>query len=193
MNMNNDIYNDSPEGPDPYLNRQGNKNPFRTDAGYFDSFAEKMMGRINEFEELSVEAPVLSSIPRYNPFEVPADYFEELPTIIQQKSITVKSGNSFAGWVRMIFRPNFALPVICIIAIAFAGIRYLNNNNSIDKISIAEELTIDEQLLQIDESTIIDALASVSVPEIESDPESALIEDYLLENDIDELNLNNEL
>ncbi|HEX8515825.1 MAG TPA: hypothetical protein VF868_06465 [Bacteroidia bacterium] len=186
MNENSNIYN---EGPDPRLNSAGNANPFRTEADYFDSFAEKMMVRVEEFEEFQAEAPILSSIPKYNPFGLPAGYFDELPAVIQERTINTAQKPTVIDWLKMIFRPNFALPVMCVLLLAFSGIFYLNKNTDV-KPAFTEEMSIEDELKDIDESTLIDALASVSITDSESDPENELIKDYLLDNNLEELNLN---
>jgi hypothetical protein len=192
MNNLNNINNNEPEGLNPDLNKPGNENPFRTDADYFENFAEKIKGKVEEYEELRIEAPLLSSIPKYNPFEIPVGYFDELPTIIQQKCINTKTDISLPAWFKMLFRPTFAIPVICVILIAFAGIHYFSKTEAPETL-FTEELSIDEQLQDIDETTLIDALADASVNETEADPEEETIKEYLMDNNIDDLNLNNEL
>ncbi|MDF2438626.1 MAG: hypothetical protein K0Q95_3002 [Bacteroidota bacterium] len=191
MSDSNNIANFDSDSLNPDLNRSGNKNPFRTEADYFENFADKMMQSIEEQEELSINAPLLSNIPKYNPFAAPAEYFEDLPSLIQER--TLKTVNhSFSEWLRMIFRPNFALPVLCVILIAFGAIRYLEDSPQ-QKMVLAEEVTEEEQLQAIDESTIIEALASASENESEGDPENEIIKQYLIDNDVDDANLNYEL
>lgn len=179
------------EGPDPSFGKSGNNNPFRTDADYFENFAESISGKIEIHEELKNEAPLLSSIPKYNPFEVPKGYFDELPLHVQEKCQTNTSDYSVIELLKMIFRPNFAIPVVLVIVLAFAAIRYIDHDPK--QKMVAEELSIEDQLLNIDESVIIEALASVSTKEMEMDPENEIIKDYLLDNNVEEVNLNNEL
>ncbi|MCE3278551.1 MAG: hypothetical protein K0S44_742 [Bacteroidetes bacterium] len=177
------------EGPGPSFG-EGNKNPFRTEADYFENFAESISGKIEIHEELKNEAPLLSSIPKYNPFITPKGYFDELPSSVQEKCLITTSGYSFFEILKLIFRPNFAIPVVLVIVLAFTAIRYIDND-PIEKV-VAQELNIDDHLLNIDESVIIEALASASTKEMEMDPENELIKDYLLDNNIEE-DLNNEL
>lgn len=185
------IFNNDHEGLNPELNGPGNKNPFGTGADYFEDFADKISRRVEEYEELKAEAPILSSIPKYNPFEIPTGYFDELPSVVQEKCSRAPQ-TSFAEWIRMLFRPQFAIPVLCMILIAFAGIRYLNQGNEENKNNYVEELSLDEQLRSIDETTLVEALAA-SDNESEADPEEEIIKEYLMDNNIDEQNLNNEL
>jgi hypothetical protein len=193
MKDSDNIYNNDHEGLDPELNRPGNKNPFGTGSDYFDRFADKIRSRVDEYEEIKNEAPVLSNIPKYNPFDVPAGYFDELPSLVQQKCNYIKTTPPIPSWLLMLFRPRVAIPVICLMIIAFTGIHYLNNNNENGKNMYAEETSLDEQLMNIDESTLVEALASASTDEAESDPEKETIKEYLMDNNIDESNLNNEL
>lgn len=52
-----------------------NKNPFSMPEGYFDSFSQKMMRKIELADELK-EFELLSAIEKKNPFSVPQNYFE---------------------------------------------------------------------------------------------------------------------
>jgi hypothetical protein len=177
--LNNDNPNMDPQGPDPKLNRAGNKNPFGTEASYFDRFNEKLMDRVAGYEELRSEAPLLSSIPKYNPYEIPAGYFDDLPSRVQEQC-KVSSQLVFSEWIRMIFRPGFAFPVLTVILVAFAAIHYTGQQQ--EEILVAEEISIDEQLQTIDEATIIDALASSSsANEADVDPENETIKEYLID------------
>jgi hypothetical protein len=193
MKDSDNIYNNDHEGLDPELNKPGNKNPFGTGAGYFESFADKIRSRVEEYEEIRNDAPLLSNIPKYNPFDTPSGYFDELPSVVQQKCIDFKTKSSVPPWILMIFRPRIVIPAICVILIAFAGFHFLNKNNTDVKNMYTEEMSIDEQLMNIDESTLVEALASASTDEAESDPENETIKEYLMDNNIDESNLNNEL
>ncbi|MCW3072023.1 MAG: hypothetical protein JWQ09_6048 [Segetibacter sp.] len=163
-----------------------NKNPFGTGADYFESFQAKLSGRIEEYEELKTEAPFLSNIPKYNPFEVPAHYFDELPTLIREKCAAPERTSAFE-WLKMLFRPNFAVPVLTVIVIAFAGIRSLEQKTESSS-PMAEEINVEEQLQDIDETTIIEALASASVNESEAGDENENIKEYLLDNHIEDIN-----
>lgn len=55
---------------------EGGKNPFSLPEGYFDSFAHKMMRKIEIAEELK-EFKLLSSIDKKLPFVTPGNYFSE--------------------------------------------------------------------------------------------------------------------
>jgi hypothetical protein len=192
MNSNTNIHEDSKDQT-PNLNRSGSNNPFGPGNDYFENFQNKIMDRVEEFEELKMEAPFLSNIPKYNPFDVPAGYFDDLPTLIQQKCTNSSSQFSWREWFAMIFRPNFAIPVLSVILIAFAGIYYMEHDKKQTVQPFAEEINVDEQLQNIDESTIIDALTAQVSTESTNENENEKIMNYLLDNNVDETNFNSEL
>lgn len=175
MNDNNNIESTGSKG----------KNPFKTGTDYFESFNSKLQNRIDDFEEIKILAPLLSNIPKYNPFEVPANYFDELPTIIQQHCVENKSATSFIEWLKLLIQPRFAMPVLTTLLIAVAGINYMDKNAASSQPAIAEEITTEEQLYNIDEATIIESLVATTENQTVSD-DNTNIEDYLIDNNIDE-------
>lgn len=166
-------------------------NPFKTGADYFESFNSKLQNRIDDFEEIKTLAPILSSIPKYNPFEAPAFYFDELPTVVQERCMESKSDTSVIEWFILLIKPRFAIPVLAIVLIAVAGIHFMDKNAVLPQSTIVEELTIEEHLYTIDEATIIEKLTADATLEngtVSEDDNS--IQDYLIDHDIDESNLN---
>jgi hypothetical protein len=180
---------DEPENI-PNLKRSGNKNSFKPDADYFDDFASRLQNRIDQLEEIKDDAPILLSIPKYNPFEVPSDYFDELPTLIQKRCIT---RTTVVEWFYLLIKPRFVFPFLITLFIAFSGIRYFINHPSQPITPIAEEINIDEQLQTIDETTIIDELTAEAETTVTTESENDIIVNYLIENNVDETNFNNEL
>ena len=163
------------------------------DDSYFDSFTSKLQNRIEDEEEIKALAPTLLSIDKYSPFEVPKDYFEELPTIIQERVIESSKKSSGLEWLFLLFRPRFAVPMIVILFVSIAGIYYINNN-SIKNVELVEELSLEDNLYYINETDILEHLtadASIENESVSEDDNS--IENYLLDNNIDESNLSNEL
>ena len=161
--------------------------PFRTGSDYFDDFNSRLLGRISDLEEIKAMAPVLFSLPKYNPFVVPADYFEELPAKVTELARRNKKTTSPFEWFSLLIRPRFILPVAATLLIAIAGIKYMNSNAVMPK-NDTEELSLEEHLYDIDESTIIDQLTAEAIDENENTEEGS-IRDYLIENNIDETNL----
>lgn len=163
------------------------------DESYFDSFTSKLQNRILDEEEIKALAPTLLSIDKYNPFEVPKDYFEELPTIVQERVIESAKKSNGLEWLFLLFRPRFAVPMLVVLFVSIAGIYYINNN-SIKNVELVEELSLEDNLYYINENEILEHLtadASIENESLSEDDNS--IENYLLENNIDESNLSNEL
>lgn len=167
---------------------KGNKEPFKTSGDYFENFSERLQKSIDGYEEVKDMAPLLSEIPKYNPFEVPTGYFDELPTLVQEKcNATAQSLNPF-GWLLVLLKPRIVVPVFSLLLIAFLSILYFGDNG-MPQDQLAEENSIEEQLQHIDESMIIEELTADASSEEEVSEEEK-IKDYLLDNNID---LNNEL
>jgi hypothetical protein len=190
MNPDNNI-NDSEDltGKAPGFNRSGTNNPFGPGNDYFENFQNKIMSRVEEYEELHIQAPFLSNIPKYNPFDIPVGYFDELPGIIQEKCLNKNFKTEWREWLALIFRPGFAIPVLTVFLIAFSAIYYLQKNESVIEKPVAEELNIEEQLQNIDEFIIVDALADAGNEPI-NESENEKIKNYLLDNNLDETSLN---
>ena len=196
MNTNNIIDNEDEDlkGMAPHLYKMKNNNPFKANEDYFETFNSSLQNKVDSFEEIKEEAPVLASIPKYNPFEVPVDYFEELPTIVQQRAINAKPKTILLEWLLLLIKPRFAFPVLTTLLIAVAGINYMNKNADMPKTEVAEEITTEDQLYNIDEATIIESVnVNQSNENTTVSGEENNIQNYLLENNVDETNLKNEL
>lgn len=195
MNNYNNISNEDNDlnGMAPKLSKLSSNNPFNPSNDYFDSFTSKLQNRIDDEEEIKALAPTLLSIDKYNPFDVPKDYFEELPTIIQGRVIESKEKSTIVDWLFWLLRPRLAVSVIVILFISITGIYYMNNY-SIKNTEATEELSLEDNLYYIDEIDILEHLtadASATIESVSEDENS--IENYLLDNNIDESNLSNEL
>ena len=175
----------------PNLSKLGGGNPFKIRNDYFENFANKLQQHIDELEEIKAEAPLLISIPKNNPFEVPSDYFDELPTIIQQRCIDDKPSISIKEWLLLLIKPRFAVPVFATIFIAIAGISFMDKNAELQKMN-EEKISINEHLSNIDEATIIEELTA-EANDFKKINTNENIENYLIDNNIDEYNLGNEL
>ena len=175
----------------PRLSKLDGKSPFYADDDYFDSFTSKLESSISNLEAIKTEAPILSNITKYNSFEVPRNYFDELPSRIQDIVINKSSKTSILEWIILFIKPNFAIPVLTTLLIAFAGINYIEKQSTSTNTKIEYQLSDEEQLYLIDESTIIDAIVSSTSSESEKTTEQTTgIENYLIENNIDESILN---
>jgi len=199
MNKNNNISNQDDNLTElaPQLSKfrsnplfhQTKKSPIASDD-YFDSLSVKIQNRIDDFEEINADAPLLSTFSEYIAFKVPADYFENFPTIIQHRIIHNKSSSTFLEWIFLLIKPRFAVPFLTVVFAATAGINFMTKNAELPKTEYAQELSVEDQLSTIDESTLIESLTAVSSEEEgKTRAEDHNIENYLLDNNIDESNL----
>lgn len=173
------------------LSSLNGKSPFKVDDSYFDDFAAKLNHAISDLEELKEEAPILISIPKYNPFEVPAGYFDELPSIIQEKAATrEKDTLSLKEWIIQLLKPNFVFPVAVIIIIAIAAIHVVDKQQPLKK-DFTADFSLEDQLYAIDESLLVDLLSkNDSKKDIAQSSIDDRISTYLIDNNVDEAVLN---
>lgn len=177
--------------PDSPLSSMNRKNPFGVDASYFEDFGAKMNDRIADFEELKEDAPFLAAVPKYNPFEVPTGYFEELPNQIQELITIQQPRFSIKDWFFQFIRPNFVIPVVTTILIAIVAIQVVNKQVESPKKGMTADLSIEEQLYPIDESTLVDLLnENTTETELTASSGDEPITNYLIENNVDEAVLN---
>lgn len=177
MYQHNNINNDN-------LNGLPKQHPFGTDSDYFSKLNDRIIERVNEFEELNDIAPTLNKIPKYNPFSVPANYFESFPTVIQTAIATNKKQNNWIEWIILLIKPSFAVPVLSVLLITFIGIKNIDKIESKDTVTY-DSYSIYDELENIDESIIIEeVIQKISTPEATNNE----IEEYLIENEIEELN-----
>lgn len=173
------------------LSSMNRKNPFGVDASYFEDFETKLNDRITGFEELKTEAPFLATIPKYNPFEVPAGYFDEFPNQLQELITIQQPRFSFKEWLFQFIRPNFVFPVVTTIVIAIVAIQVVNRQVERPKKDMTADLSIEEQLYPIDESTLVDLLnANTNETESMASSGDETITNYLIDNNVDETILN---
>jgi hypothetical protein len=195
MNNDHNISNEDNDlnGMAPKLSKLSSNNPFNPSDSYFDSFTSKLQNRIDDEEEIKALAPTLLSIDKYNPFEVPKDYFEELPTIIQERVVETKEKSNLIDWLFWLLRPRLAVSMIVILFISILGVYYMNKN-TVKNTEQTEELSLEDNLYYINETDILEHLtADASIENISTSEDDNSIEDYLLDNNIDESNLSNEL
>ena len=137
-------------------------------------------------EDLSKIAPSLSKIKKENSFKVPDNYFDDFPTIIQEK-ISTKPSFSFSKYLFFIFRPQF-IAVFSLIVIFVVSYSIFNSHlktNTLSSNDVAEYF--EQNQSGYDEDLLIDVI--VNDPNINisnnSDKDNDEITDYLINNDID--------
>ncbi len=90
----------------------------------------------------------------------------------------------------LVIQPRFVLPVIITLFVSFSGIRYLNTISTMPKMEASEEQSTEEELWSIDEGTIMESMnASESTENSAVASDDASIQNYLIENNVDEANL----
>jgi hypothetical protein len=176
----------------PHLFKLSNSKAFKADDDYFESFSKRLQSEISDYEELKEESPILANLAKYSPFEVPVNYFDEFPTAIQQTVIDKKTKTSIYEWLVLLIKPRFAVPVIATLLIAIAGINFMDKESEKLNPSLADEPTVEEQLLNIDETTLIESLPVKENNETINDYNEK-IKNYLIENNVDEGSLHEEL
>jgi hypothetical protein len=194
MNDKNHIENqeDNLKAIAPQLFKHRNGKPFKAGDDYFESFSISLQNEISDYEELKEESPILANLPKYSPFEVPANYFDEFATSIQQTIINKKTKTSIFEWLVLLIKPRFAVPVLATLLIAIAGINFMDKESEKLYPSLADEPTVEEQLLNIDEMSLIESLPVKENYETIND-DNEKIKNYLIENNIDEVSLHEEL
>lgn len=192
MNNNNNISNEDEDlnGIAPKLSNLGKNDPFGSSKNYFDDFNARLQNSIDDLEEIKEFAPTLLNIPKYNPFETPAGYFDHLPSLVQEKAVARHTSVTPLEWLLLLIKPRFIIPVAATMIIAIAAINYLNKNSEPIHHNDAEELSLEEQLYYIDEAVIIEQYTADAGADIENiSSEDNSIEDYLIENNIEETDL----
>ena len=127
----------------------------------------------------------LSDIKKENPFKVPANYFEELPTQVQNKIANTPKQETIFDKLMFIFSPKFGVVFAGVLVIAMLAINFTKteqtdylSNLDVDYYTIIETIDFDEDEL---------LLADLYQPtEINADDISI---DVLLEQEIEDYEL----
>lgn len=169
--------------------KKNHKNKFKTPEGYFDSFHERLMDKIDQ-EEASPEGSI---IPKTDGFGVPKEYFKDLPEKIlskidqkETKVVQLKSYKKFyysAAAVAAIFLVIFGLTWETSTSIAFEDLASAEIDAYLDTTDLGFTSYELAEVVAVDEITFNDVL--------ENQLEEEKILEYLDENveDIEDLNL----
>lgn len=159
----------------------------------FESFSEDEQ----EFKNL---APRLFSIKKENPFQVPQDYFDSLPTIVQERCVQTRKPHVFTLWQWLsenLLSPqiSFALSILIITLSVVSINKYFVSPNAVDsKITVThEEIANSTYLDDLDEDILIETLANQNVHNAKKNNKNKEMEDYLIDHDIDVSTIANEL
>ena len=143
-------------------------------------------------EDLSKIAPNLSKIKKENNFKVPDNYFEDFPTIVQEK-ISKKPSTFISRFLFFILKPQF-IATFSILVIFFVTYSILNTHKEVN-ILISNDIAeyFEQNQTDYNEDLLIDFIVNDPNIEISNNSENDVIIDYLIDNDIDYSTLVNAL
>ncbi len=128
-------------------------------------------------EELKVIAPILNQLPKKDSFQVPEDYFDELPGLIQDR-VQVKTKTQ---WTYVL---KYALPVLLLIV----SVLYFSQKNTDQSIQISKQEAVDyidnQMDIDFDETLLAEEISAQSV---EQNTQTSSVEEYLLDEADEEL------
>jgi hypothetical protein len=157
-------------------------NSFTVPDGYFEKLPESILDKINSLPDLEKNTSL-------NPFAVPENYFESLPSEISEK-ITRKNTGLY-GRIREIQRPRIIIPAAFATLILLAALFYYTQRNvyfNSPTEFAKEELNDSEIIMYLDEELLVESIhESTKTDDIES------LEEYLIENNIETSQIENEL
>ncbi len=144
-------------------------------------------------QELQQIAPQLAKIEKKQPYQVPANYFEELPQAIQKEISLQNQRPKIWEWLyQLIVQPQYRLAVAVFVAVFIAGFYYFNYNTmnpapEFNQLALEEMDTyindnlddFDESLLLENSMAMLDESTESAVEEMELTDEE--IEDYLID------------
>lgn len=156
------------------------------------------MDRKDEIKkELEEIAPFLANLKKENPFEVPANYFEQLPDqLLEQAKLTpVERRAPHVSWLdRLIasfafmLRPQVAFGLICLVALTWTGIYTWKNQSQ--ELVLSEATVIENYVNANIDDFDTDILAQVAFDEERTEdlfPEDLDLDEALMDEILDEL------
>jgi hypothetical protein len=132
-------------------------------------------------EEFDNENSLPENLKGKNPFEVPETYFEKLHASVHDKIIRKKS----PSW-KKIFRPAFAIPALILVAALIFFFQKFSEKNIVEL--CADDLKNSSFLMNVEEYILMDYIAAQ-----EENHSDYNIKQYLIENNIDITEIENEL
>jgi len=128
-------------------------------------------------EELKDIAPILNQLPKKDNFQVPENYFDELPGLIQDR-VQVKTKS------QLTYVLKYALPVILVIV----SVVYFSQKNTDQSIQISKQEAVDyidnQMDIDFDETLLAEEISAQSV---EQNTQTSSVEEYLLDEADEEL------
>ncbi len=204
--MNENIENNDWKKDAPVLAAMQKSNPFNIPNGYFESVDDRVKSAIfiaglnkelnsdsfevpqNYFENLTerIETNIrLSALPKAeHSFSVPEHYFDDLKHRITERIAAeqpIKTAKIIPLWRRNILK--YASAACFVLMASFGAYFYQNDSSSIPAQTQSAELSSEQMLYDIDESTIIEHLESQNTTSANNTSASDTeMENYLLSN-----------
>ncbi len=151
------------------------ENPFFVPANYFDELPGMIEKRIHGLQ--------LEDIAKENPFEVPTGYFEHLNSAITDNVIASKKQKGFE-WIGIFNRPKLAVSFATLTLAVFVVFKFVSFNKMNNFSFTEQEIASSQVMNEIDEGTIIETLYSDN--KTSANPKQGDIENYLMDNNVDE-------
>lgn len=130
------------------------------------------MNKKHTMEELKDIAPLLNKLPKKDHFQAPDGYFDELPSMIQER-VVVKPRFQ---WTHSL---KYALPLVLVVA---SVIYFTQKNTTEQSVQISKQEAVDYLDNQLDTEFDETLLAEeLSVQSVEKHTETSSMEEYILD------------
>ena len=141
---------------------------------------------ISEHEELKNIAPTLFSIKKENSFKVPANYFDELPTLVQEKCTEKEELRlpDFIKRIMLVLNHKYAIPVAMLVILVYFGIKNTSIDSTILTANDISEYIASENIYEMDETLLIEILLEEEQSLSMNEQDEEMV-DYLMDSDID--------
>ena len=146
--------------------------------------------------DLKKIAPILFSLKKENLYKVPDGYFDELPTIIQDRIIDdiLILPSVWAWFKNIVLKPQFAFGSISILILTLIGWLVFDNTEYHQAMLTSQdiaEVIYHQEIENLDEDVLIEAIPEENISNSANNQD--LIIEYLIDNNIDENEIVNEL
>ncbi|MEO6884140.1 MAG: hypothetical protein ABI199_08960 [Bacteroidia bacterium] len=141
-----------------------------------------------DFDELKNSASKLFSLDRKLPFEVPADYFDELPMLIQERCAQENTHKiSVLEKIIFLMRRKYIAFGILILLMSGGYFFYLSKNGVQKSAPSTDEITtaLTDNLSVDDETLLIESMPDNKVASTQKTDNDQPIVNYLIDNDVD--------
>lgn len=179
----------------PLLASLPKQSPFFVPGNYFDNLSSVITEQCVTSEDVKFVSQVMVEIKKENPYSVPASYFEKLPYIIMERCIKPEPQSALTTLNVFVQSHKLSLVLVAAALALFITVKLAPTDSPIREhvgtTITAEDISNSDYLLNIDEDVIIEQLEDQA--DIEKKNKPSEIENYLIENNVDELSIINEM